>query len=94
MNPRLPPGAVRFSDAWLALAIAAPRSVRDHEGARVLIRERERRLKTTLARLQNPRALERWSGESGVGRLTFRWGNAQRIVLDILDGLRQETGTA
>ena len=93
LNPRLSPGAVRFSDAWLSLAIAAPRAVRDDPWARVLIRERERRLKTTLARLHNPRALERWSGESGVGRLTYRWGNAQRVVLDILDGLRQPAST-
>ena len=91
LNPRLSPNAVRFSDAWLAQAIAAPRSVRDDAEARRLIRERERRLKAGLARLQNPRALERWSGESGVGRLTYRWGNAQRIVVDILDGLRQPT---
>ena len=88
-NPRLAPGAVLFSDAWLGRAIAGPRSVRDDARARALTAERERRLKTTLARLQNPRALERWSGESGVGRLTYRWGNAQQIVLDILDGHRR-----
>ncbi len=94
LNPRLSPGAVRFSDAWLARAIAAPRAMRDDEWARILVREREHRLKGALARLENPRALERWSGESGVGRLTYRWGNAQRIVLDILDGLRRRPSVA
>jgi len=89
MNPRIPPGATRFSDAWLALAIGGPRSVRDDTGARMLVRDRERRLKTTLARLQNPRALERWSGESGLGRLTYRWDSARRILVDILDGRRR-----
>jgi hypothetical protein len=91
LNPRTQPSAVRFSDSWLGLAIAAPRTVRDSAVARKLISDRERRLKTTLARLHNPRALERWSGESGVGRMTYRWGNAQRILLDIQTGLRRAT---
>ena len=55
----------------------------------MLITAREQRLKGPLARLHNPRALERWSGESGVGRLTYRWGNAQRILVDILNGLER-----
>jgi len=89
INPRLQSGAIRFSDTWLSLAIAAPGSVSTSNFARILIRERERLLKTTLARLYNPRALERWPGESGLGRLTFRWTNAKRILIDILDGLRE-----
>ena len=93
LNPRIPPGAIQFSESWIQLAIQGPRSVRDNEVARTLIHNRESRLKGTLARLANPRALERWSGESGVGRLTYRWGNAKRILLDILDGLRQPAGT-
>jgi hypothetical protein len=89
LNPRIPPSAVQFSEGWIQLAIVGPRRVRDNEVARMLIRNRESRLKGALARLSNPRALERWSGESGTGRLTYRWGNAQRILLDILHGLRQ-----
>jgi hypothetical protein len=89
LNPRIPPGAIQFSEIWIQLAVSGPKSVRDNEVARVLIRNRESRLKGALARLSNPRALERWSGESGTGRLTYRWGNAQRILLDILQGLRQ-----
>ncbi|MDP9469638.1 MAG: DUF6361 family protein [Chloroflexota bacterium] len=89
LNPRVAPGAIRFSDDWIARGIAAPASIRDDPLVRLLIRERERRLKGSLARLHNPRALEKWSGGSGVGRLTYRWGSAQRILLDILNGDHQ-----
>jgi hypothetical protein len=93
LNPRIPPGAIQFSEVWIQLAITAPRTIRDNAVARMLIHNRESRLKGSLARLSNSRALERWSGESGIGRLTYRWGNAQRILRDILDGLRQPAGT-
>jgi hypothetical protein len=92
LNPRIPQGVFQFSAAWIELAINAPRSVRENDFARRLIHHRERRLKGRLARFDNPRALERWSGESGVGRLTYRWGNTQRILLDIKRGLRQAAG--
>jgi hypothetical protein len=94
LNPTLPPAAVRFSDAWMAAAIARPKDVPGDDVARRLIRDRELRLKGGLARLHNQRALERWSGASGLGRLTFRWRNAQTIVRDILDGLRRPAGAA
>jgi hypothetical protein len=94
LNPGLPQGAQRFSEAWFGLAIAAPGSVRDDATARQLIRARELRLKTTLARLHNPKALERWSGDSGLVRLTYRWGNVQRILRDILDGRQSQSASA
>jgi hypothetical protein len=93
LNPRIPPGAIHFSEIWIQRAITGPRTIRDNAFMRTHIHSRESRLKGSLARLSNPRALERWSGESGVGRLTYRWGNAQRILRDILDGLRQPAGT-
>jgi hypothetical protein len=89
INPRIAPGAVQFSQRWLELAIARPESLQSDEEARRLISDRELRLKSSLARLHNPRALERWTGESGIGRLTFRWPNAQRILQDIVLGTKQ-----
>jgi hypothetical protein len=93
LNPRIRPGAIQFSETWMQRAITGPRTIRDSADVRSLIHNRESRLKGSLARLSNPRMLERWSGESGIGRLTYRWGNAQRILRDILDGLRQPAGT-
>lgn len=89
VNPRIRPGAVHFSDGWLARAVADPRSAGDDMRMRTLIQSRERVLKGSLARLTNARALEKWAGASGLGRLAYRWGSAQRIAIDILDGLRQ-----
>lgn len=94
LNPGLPHGVQQFGEAWFELAIAAPRSVHDDGNARRLIRAREYRLKRALARLSNPKALERWSGDSGLGRLTYRWGSAQRILQDILDGRRSQRVSA
>ena len=77
-----------FIDDWLNCAIS-------HEGgniesdlrARDMISRRERSLKRDRARLHNRRALELWSGKAGTAQLTYRWTQAQRIVLDILEGL-------
>ena len=57
---------------------------------RRLIEARESALKGPRARLQNPRALELWTGAAGTQQLAYRWPQAQRIVLDILDGLQSE----
>ena len=57
---------------------------------RHLIEARESTLKGPRARLQNPRALELWTGAAGTQQLAYRWPQARRIVLDILDGLQSE----
>ena len=64
----------------------------DSRSARDLIHHRERRLKRTLARLDNPRALETWSGAAGTQQLSYRWQQAQIILQDILRGLGKEQG--
>lgn len=94
LNPRLPAGAVSFADQWMTIAIGSNRPVIDLPAGRTLISARERRLKGPLARLHNPRALERWSGESGLGRLTYRWDQVKTIVGDVLTGLRRPIGDA
>jgi len=88
MNARIPAGAQQFAEQWITAATSAPRAVIDDATIRQVISNRERRRKGSLARLHNPRALERWSGRSGVGRLSYRWDPVgQRILIDILDGL-------
>lgn len=88
-NPGIRHGAQAFCEMWMSAAISSPHAVIDHESVRRAISQRERLLKSGLARLHNPRALERWSGRSGVGRLAYRWPNARVILMDILDGLMQ-----
>jgi hypothetical protein len=82
----------RFVDTWLDLAIGtvSPRSLGDHEGARTLVREREKVLKRARARLGDPRALERWNGASGAEQLNYRWHRVRTIVGDILRGLGKD----
>jgi hypothetical protein len=88
MNQRIPAGAQQFAEQWIAAAASAPHAVIDDPTIRQVISNRERRLKGSLARLHNSRALERWSGRSGVGRLSYRWNPVgQRFLIDILDGL-------
>ena len=74
--------------------MADPWSVSRDQDMRSVIRSRERRLKGGLARLSNPRALENWSGESGLGRLSFRWPNARLMVQDIEEGLNRAVEAA
>ena len=62
--------------------------------ARTLVKNREVQLKRGRARMTNPRRLELWGGESGTGRLTYRWGPANRILKDIFDGLARSEGDA
>jgi hypothetical protein len=87
LNPRIPYSAFTFCRAWMTAAREAPRSVGDQPALRVLIESRERQLKGALARLSSVRALEKWSGASGLGRLDYRWGISRPMILDIFEGL-------
>lgn len=82
-----------FVSKWLDIALKKdPKaSIADNQEARGLILDRERRLKGSLARLDNQAARARWSGASGTGRLDYRWGIAQRHINDILNGLKGDS---
>ena len=94
---RIPILTRRFIDAWLDLSLAGlqqdvpAEAVWDTPRARDLIHRRERALKRGLARLDNRRALELWSGASGTAPLTYRWGTVRQIVQDIIDGLAERS---
>ena len=88
-NPAVTSRTQSFVNDWLEIVLppahAARRSgeregpgAHSHTGAG---------LKGEQARLQNQRALERWNGAAGTGRMTYRWWRAERIALDILEGL-------
>jgi hypothetical protein len=88
VNPRITGPTQEFINAWWNLALGGKAAeLSDSPAARLLIRERERRLKKNLARIDNPRAQELWSGESGTAQLEFRWLISQRLIGDIFDGL-------
>jgi hypothetical protein len=78
-----------FVNAWIALALddPGPRRVVDSQAAHDLIRRREVQLKGALARLDNQQARDRWTGSSGLGRLDYRWSNAQVLLNDIVNSL-------
>ncbi|QYG93252.1 hypothetical protein HC251_13000 [Iamia sp. SCSIO 61187] len=81
---RVPTPTRRFVLAWADLALHDPSVVSDSPEAALLVTEREHRLKGKLARLTEARALENWNGEPfSPGQMTFRWGNARRILDDL-----------
>ena len=87
---RVPKGTRQFVMHWLArsLSMKDPRQVAVDTDLRTLIQNRERTLKRGQARLDNPRALELWSGAAGTGQLDFRWGISRTILTDIVEGLQ------
>src|SRR4029077_2107968 len=57
VNPRITTPTYEFINTWWDLALSGDAArLRDHSAARLLIRDRERRLKKSLARIDNPRA--------------------------------------
>ena len=88
VNPRITAPTYEFINTWWDLALASDAArLCDSPTTRLLIRERERRLKKNLARIDNPRAQELWTGDSGTAQLEFRWFISQRLLGDIFDGL-------
>ncbi|MDE0106655.1 MAG: DUF6361 family protein [Bryobacterales bacterium] len=85
-----------FVERWVEdLGRGGPRAVvADNSTARTLVKDREVQLKRARARLTNSRRLELWGGDSGTGRMAYRWGAAKRILTDIFDGLTRGEGDA
>ncbi|MCY4370294.1 MAG: DUF6361 family protein [bacterium] len=85
-----------FIQRWVEdLKQVGPRAlVAEDSSARTLVRDREVQLKRARARLTNPRRLELWGGDSGTGRMGYRWGPAKRILEDLFDGLARSEGDA
>ena len=90
VNPRVSQRLVVFMDRWIDLVIARRGDVSLSPEARNLISEREIAVKRGMARVSNLRALERWSGASGLAQLAFRWKQGRQYAQDVLDGLAGE----
>lgn len=89
---RIPHTTKIFIREWYQIIFNKSRidSIAENKDAQDLIFNREIHLKRNRARLNNPRALEKWNGTAGNRQLDFRWGIAQDIVNDILNGLTGE----
>lgn len=84
-NHRVPTSTQWFVDQWRGLvACHGPTDVADADDARHLVRTREFRMKGSLARLHNPRALERWNGDAGSSPLDYRWETVGPLVAEIV----------
>lgn len=86
INPRIPWRTKQFIDAWFDVVWGQTDQLADDQVACDLVARREMRVKRGLARVSNQRALERWSGESAVAPLEFRWTQVRRITDDIVAG--------
>jgi hypothetical protein len=90
VNPRITGPTQEFINTWWNLALAGDAArLADSSTARLSIRDRERRLKKKLARIDNPRAQELWTGDSGTAQLEFRWNISRRLLGDIFEGLER-----
>jgi len=80
---RVPVATKAFVHRWVQAALEHAEDIAEDQEIRLLIVNRERDLKGRLARLTQLRPLENWSGGAFGGRLTYRWGNVQRLMVDI-----------
>lgn len=87
---RIPRLTRAFVEAWFNLVFADQSLIKliDDQTACQLIHYREVQLKRQRARLENPRALERWPGHSGDRQLEYRWSVANTFAGEILAGLQ------
>lgn len=92
-NPRVNARTRIFVDAWVD-AIVDERVVSGvTDGSlRQLVADREKAIKRAQSRLVNDKLLLTWSGESGSGRLTYRWPVVRRIVTDIWEPRSADAG--
>ena len=81
------PQAMDFVSGWCRRVLATRGDVADDPKSRVLVHNRERRLKGVRSRFVNQRALDQWSGNSGVRRMEYRWGNVKTLLSDLHAGL-------
>jgi hypothetical protein len=77
------PAAKRFVMQWLDLVIEGAKQIASAPAARQIVEERERRLKTSQSRYANHAVRDRWTGASGVDRLSFRWSQARSHLRDL-----------
>ncbi|MCD4783943.1 MAG: DUF6361 family protein [Candidatus Eremiobacteraeota bacterium] len=90
-DAKIPPKTQTFVKMWYKNIFEIKKLILipENKDARELISHREKQLKRNRARLQNPRALDMWNGSAGNNQLDFRWRTVEKIVQDILNGLKE-----
>lgn len=78
-----------FVEAWVRFSLTPNKSLFENTAARDLIRSRESHLKQAQSRFRSQRALDQWSGHSGLTRLSYRWRTAKTFLKDLHDGLNR-----
>ena len=73
----------KFVETWVELVIGKNGEVDDLDAARDLVRNRERALKRSQSRFDNRTVRDKWRGESGTRRLSFRWQEANSHIRDL-----------
>lgn len=84
-NPNVRDATRDFVTTWVA-GLRASKGPAGDGDLRNLVEEREKR-KGAQSRLKNEKMLAAWSGASGTGQLTYRWGTVKTMVNDIIRGL-------
>jgi len=88
VNPQVRPVTRAFLTTWFNRVCSLDvGQAADDKTLRQLICRRERSQKGSQSRLTNDRLLASWSGKSGTRRLIYRWGQVNRLVQDLHDGL-------
>jgi hypothetical protein len=64
-------------------------SLLQSERLKKLIEEREKTLKKSKSRFINEKALQQWSGASGLHKLNYRWHNVKVLLEDLYQGLKR-----
>lgn len=86
-NPNVAARSQTFVNGWIQL-LRQDADPSSDASMRQLVREREMR-KGAQSRLRNEKMLAAWSGASGTGLMTYRWGTVKGLVNDIVDGLNR-----
>lgn len=84
---RIPTQALRFLNSWAAILASDAAHIASSDEARTLVRGRELEHKRGQARLANKKRLADWGGDAGTTPLSYRWGQVQRMLGDVADGL-------
>jgi hypothetical protein len=84
------PATRRFVEQWRQITRDRGLMIGDDPAVREMIRRREMALKKSRSRFNNRRALDQWSGYSGLSLMTYRWRNAAVFLKDLHAGLHQK----
>lgn len=82
---RIARSALHFWDQMARRAVDNPTGFGENQDVHRLIRERERRLKSTRARLSHRAALEDWTQASAGGQLDYRWSITKQYLKDLAE---------